>query len=222
MPKLLIVAATPAEIKPLMEHFNTPLPASEGVFPLVSNASVHILITGVGMVNTAFMLGKYLSDSYSLIINAGISGVFNRQINLGEVLRIHEDCLSEMGAENDTEFIRVDEMGFGCASVFYDNEQFLPEELKHLKRVRGITVNTVHGNETSITRTLSLFNPQTESMEGAAFLRACKGHKAAYVQIRAVSNYVEKRDKSKWNIPLAVTNLNQQLIMVVNAFLEKN
>jgi futalosine hydrolase len=33
-----------------------------------------------------------------------------------------------------------------------------------------------------------------------------------FVQLRAVSNYVEIRDKSKWNIPLAVENLNIQLI----------
>ena len=48
-------------------------------------------------------------------------------------------------------------------------------------------------------------------MEGAAFLASC-GHAKHYTQIRAISNYVEKRDKSKWNMPLAIKNLNDFLI----------
>ena len=48
-------------------------------------------------------------------------------------------------------------------------------------------------------------------MEGAAFFAGC--NKAdQFMQIRAVSNYVEKRDKSKWNMPLAIKNLNDYLI----------
>jgi futalosine hydrolase len=32
-----------------------------------------------------------------------------------------------------------------------------------------------------------------------------------FLQLRSVSNYVEIRDKSKWNIPLAVKQLNDKL-----------
>ena len=47
-------------------------------------------------------------------------------------------------------------------------------------------------------------------MEGAAFFAGCK-RLDNFTQIRAVSNYVEKRDKSKWNISLAIENLNKTL-----------
>jgi futalosine hydrolase len=57
---------------------------------------------------------------------------------------------------------------------------------------------------------------EIESMEGAAFLFACNQTKVSCRQIRAVSNYVEKRDRSKWNIPLAITNLNKVLIDFIN------
>jgi futalosine hydrolase len=84
-----------------------------------------------------------------------------------------------------------------------------------LKSVKGITVNTVHGNEAAIEKVRQLYKPDVESMEGAAFFAACKGTAKNYVQIRAVSNYVEKRDKSKWQMPLAIKNLNDFLIAFI-------
>ena len=42
-----------------------------------------------------------------------------------------------------------------------------------LKSVRGITVNTVHGDELSIMKIVHRLNPQV-SMEGAAGMLACQ------------------------------------------------
>jgi futalosine hydrolase len=45
-------------------------------------------------------------------------------------------------------------------------------------------------------------------MEGAAFFYACREAGVPCLQIRAVSNYVEKRNRDAWQIGLAVKNLN--------------
>jgi futalosine hydrolase len=45
-------------------------------------------------------------------------------------------------------------------------------------------------------------------MEGAAFFYVCRQLNVPCIQIRAVSNYVEKRNRDAWNIPLAIKNLN--------------
>jgi futalosine hydrolase len=74
----------------------------------------------------------------------------------------------------------------------------------------------VHGNEDSIRTITNLFSPDIESMEGAAFFRGCNRLSENYFQVRAVSNYVEKRDKSKWDIPLAINNLNNFCITLIN------
>jgi len=50
--------------------------------------------------------------------------------------------------------------------------------------------------------------PQLESMEGAAFFYACTQAGVPCLQIRAVSNYVEKRNRDAWQIGLAIKNLN--------------
>jgi futalosine hydrolase len=52
-------------------------------------------------------------------------------------------------------------------------------------------------------------------MEGAAFFAACAGISGNYIQVRTISNYVEKRDKEKWQMPLAIRNLNDFLITFI-------
>ena len=46
-----------------------------------------------------------------------------------------------------------------------------------------------------------------ESMEGAAFFEACLATGVPFAEIRAVSNAVGEEDRSRWNIPLALKNL---------------
>ena len=89
--------------------------------------------------------------------------------------------------------------------------------IKHgLRKVRGITVNKVHGNEKSIKQVQSRLSPDIESMEGAAFFYACKMSKVNFIQIRAISNYVEKRNKNSWQIELALSNLASELKQILN------
>ena len=55
-----------------------------------------------------------------------------------------------------------------------------------------------------------------ETMEGAAFFYACLMSGTPCVQIRGISNYIEPRNLSKWNIPLAVKNMNATIIRILN------
>jgi len=60
------------------------------------------------------------------------------------------------------------------------------------------------------------FHPEVETMGGAAFLYGCLIEKIPCVQIRAISNFVEVRDKSRWNIPLAVKNLTTATLEILD------
>jgi futalosine hydrolase len=213
--KVLIVAATKAEITPALDHFGFHIHGEEGIFKSATEPGISVLITGVGMLNTAYYMGRYSPDSFEHVINAGICGAFDRNLKIGEVLNITSDTISEMGAENDTEFITYLDLNLGGTNSFQYQMHSHYECLNDIKKVKGITVNKVHGNEESIARSVKLFDPDVESMEGAAFLRGCKGLSRNYFQLRAVSNYVEKRDKSKWDIPAAVKNLNSLLIELI-------
>lgn len=201
--QLLVVAATQNEIKPLMDK--------QGEF---KNVQLDFLITGVGMVATTFSLTqKLMSSNYDLVINAGIAGCFNTDVEIGDVVEVVEDRIYEMGAEDNDNFLSAHEMGLvehGQVVLRSNHNLNLP-----LKKVTGITVNKVHGNAASIENAKSLVNPDVESMEGAAVFYVCDMLKIPCVQIRAISNKVEPRNKDNWNIYLAITNLNVDLENII-------
>lgn len=203
--KILLVAATKAEIAILIEHFHL----AEDEF--MQTEAFDILITGVGMTATAFAMGKYLSASYQLVLNLGIAGSFDPGIPLGSVLNIVTDNFSELGAEDKGTFLPIENLGFGKSS-FQAHNNLLHSSLSGLPKVKGITVNTVHGTQQSIQEIRSRLNPVTESMEGAAVLYCCEKEGIACLQIRSISNYVEPRNKESWKIGLAIKNLNEWAI----------
>jgi futalosine hydrolase len=214
---ILVVSATEFEVNPLLGFLGIALPTIG-----INNANidfeekdVQVLITGIGMVNTALLIGRCLHADYDLIINAGVCGAFDKQLELGQLVNVTEDILSEMGAEDGEEFLTYNLLNLPGEHIYSRNykDSYLMVEL--LQKVKGITVNTVHGNETSIEKVKQLYNPDIESMEGAAFFAACSGMKGNCIQIRAISNYVEKRDKEKWQMPLAIKNLNDFLITFI-------
>ena len=215
--RILLVAATAAELGPLISDFGCAISEfSEGSSICANcqldNSKFEILITGVGMVATAFALGKHLADNkYDLVVNLGIAGSFDRGIGIGELVEITQDTLAELGAEDDNSFLTIGELGFG-EDTFYPSTKLADLynlfNNFNLKTASSITVNTVHGNEASIEKAAERLKPQVESMEGAAFFYACNQMDVPCIQIRAVSNYVEKRNRDNWNIGLAIKNLN--------------
>ncbi|OJW17666.1 MAG: futalosine hydrolase [Mucilaginibacter sp. 44-25] len=187
----------------------------------LQTANCKLLVTGVGMVATAYALGRELAtNNYDLAINLGIAGSFDRSIALGEVVEVITDTLAELGAEDDTVFLPIDQMGFGESRF---DATYQPDELTlpSAKKVTGITVNTVHGNESSIQKLQQRLNAQTESMEGAAFFYACRQAGVPCMQLRAISNYVEKRNRDAWQIGAAIKNLNAYALELLAALNNK-
>jgi futalosine hydrolase len=206
--KILIVAATYQEIEPFIK--NSGLKNNDDLCFSNDKHSIKIVVSGVGMVATAYALGVELSkNNYDLAINVGVAGSFSKRIALGDVVQVTEDVLSELGAEDDEDFLSLEELELG-ETRFYQNEH--TSYTTSLKKVNAITVNTVHGEEDSILLIKERLNPQIESMEGAAFFYACEEANIAGLQVRAISNYVEKRNKANWNMPLAILNLNKWIL----------
>jgi len=219
--RLLIVSATSLEIKPLLNKLGKGRVLRQRITRYrYKHFQVDVLVTGVGMVptatGTAIALGSY---SYDAAINAGICGSFDRSLPIGSVLNIATDSLPETGAEDGEHFLSIidlklldqDDFPF-TGGKLVNNSAFESQLINGLQVASGVTVNTVHGNASSIRAFLALHPADTESMEGAAFIYACKMHGIRHIQIRSISNYIEDRDVSKWNIPLAVQNLNHFLL----------
>jgi futalosine hydrolase len=77
--------------------------------------------------------------------------------------------------------------------------------------VRGATINCISTTDKQIAAIKNKYEPVIESMEGAALHYACLMEHIPFIQLRAVSNYVGERDKSKWKMIEAITVLNEKL-----------
>lgn len=216
MKQILIVAATAAELMPTFDQYQIQINSSESLYSFqLSGVKLYFLITGVGMVNTAFELGKISNMHFEMAVNVGIAGTFDEEQNLGEVVFVVKDELAEMGAENGEEFIKYQELNLPGVNIYHSKYHQQNSFINQLKKVNAITVNKVHGTKETIDKCKLLFNANIESMEGAAFLMAAQNLSPNVVQLRSISNKIETRDKSKWQIPLAIKNLNATLIKLI-------
>jgi futalosine hydrolase len=215
--KVLIVSATKFEIDPFLNKMDSiNLINSTFITANYKNHQIDFLITGVGMVATAYHTAKALITKYDLAINAGICGSFNKNMELGTVVNIYEDTFSELGAEDGDAFLSLEDLKLPGVQKVSPTQTISNKTIDLIPKVVGITVNTSHGNEQTIEKVVERFHPYVESMEGAAFLFVCEQEHVPCLQLRAVSNFVERRNKETWNIPLAIENLNKQLIAILN------
>jgi futalosine hydrolase len=215
--RILLVAATELEVTPLLSALGDAA-TRPGSAPRYSCAGhdVEVLITGIGMVATAAHVSRALSTaSYDLAFNVGVCGAFDPALQPGTVVHVVSERLVEMGAEDGETFLTPDELNLACATEL---AAFPPTSaaLARLPPVTGITVNTVHGNERSIAAVTKRFDPQVESMEGAAFMYACMMHgPMPYAEVRAVSNLVAKRNRAAWKLREASDNLGTTVMRIL-------
>jgi futalosine hydrolase len=223
--KILIVSATHVEIEPLILLFKLKQEVNQKLKSYTyNNHQIDVLIPGVGMTCTAYWLGKVLNSKiYELALNLGLAGSFDQNLKVGEVVNITSDQISELGAEDGESFLSLIDMDLIEDEDYTLNhgkmENTIPPEnevINQLIKVSGITVNTTHGDDNSIRKIKELFNPQVETMEGAAFFYACLLEGITCAQIRAISNKVERRNKDNWDIPLAVKNICSTALQFIN------
>jgi futalosine hydrolase len=199
--EILIVAATSLELN----------------FFLKKRISCDILITGVGSVATVYHLqNKIRQKKYDLIIQAGIAGSFDPKTGLGKIALVKKDCFGDLGMEEKGNFRTLFDNGFIRKNQFPFSNGWLINRNKILKSISLPTVSSVSINKVSDSKKIrkqliDKFNPDIESMEGAAFHYVCLQEKIPFLQIRSISNFVGERDKSKWNMKEAIENLNKEL-----------
>src|ERR1017187_394695 len=229
MVKILLVTSTEVEVKRIIDHFELIGNSGNNIKHYrFQDAELDILITGVGMTATAYLLGKQLAHSfYTMTYNLGVCGSFNKEINLGTVVYVTSDCFPELGAEDGENFLSIFEIGLFKEDEFPYKDGMLfsyhPPQIKALNKLRnakGITVNTVHGNIESINKVIDKYHPDVESMEGAAFLYSCINEQIPCAQLRAVSNYVERRNKANWKLDLAIENLTHAFMDILSEITE--
>lgn len=172
-----------------------------------SFAGIDFLVTGIGMVKATYSLTSMLHlQKPGFVLHTGICGSYKPDFTIGSVVNVLSEEFADFGIDDNGKFIPYHEKG----DVDIEGKLINPADYGKkwgINSVHGITVNTASGNKSAIGKTIEQFNPDIETMEGAAVFYTCLKQKIPFAEIRAVSNFVEPRNINNWNIPLAIKNL---------------
>ena len=211
---ILVVAATAKEINPFIELTRT---------GNINN--VDILISGIGLTASTFHLAKQLAlRKYDLVIQAGVAGCFDLRIPLGAVVAVKQDTIADQSVVElqklktlfDLNLVPQDQYPYKNGWLINTNREVLKKN--KLKIVKGISVNQISTSKQMIKFYREVFDPITESMEGAALHYVCLMENIPFVQIRSISNYIGERNKKKWDMMDSIANLNDTLIKIINNY----
>lgn len=186
------------------------------------NVSFHK--SGVGILLSAFSLSRIIAEHQpDLLIQVGMAGSFDESIPLGSVVAVKNEYMGDVGAEENGEFLDVFDLKLEHANEFPFEKKKLCNHwlekinLLKLKEVSGVTVNEVTTRPQRKQELQKKYLPLIESMEGAALHYAGIITGTPFIQVRAVSNYIGERDKSKWRMKLALDNLTHTVLNYFDA-----
>lgn len=214
--KLLFTAATAEELHCAQIAYER-IPSAEAAL-----LNIEFAVTGIGVAATCYHLTKILSSArfnggepYDLVINIGIAGSYSQEFPIGSVVHIATEQFGDMGIETRGGFQTLFDYAMLDANTlpFVDGLLKVREPypvtgpLEGVKDASGITFQTITGIREHNLRRIENFSPHIESMEGAAFFYVCLMEQVPFIELRAVSNEVGERNKSRWNIRRAFSSL---------------
>jgi len=208
---ILLIAATAKEIEPFFEYYRNTKRAQ----------NIDILITGIGLTAATYHLLKQINlKKPEFVIQAGVAGCFDENMDLGEVVVIKKEAIADQSVIElnklktlfDLELIPHDQFPF-TKGWLVNNHDIL--EKTKLKKVKAISVNEITTSDERVTFYKDVFRPVTESMEGAALHYTCLMEKIPFIQLRGISNYITERNKKNWSMKESIVNLNKELIQLV-------
>ena len=201
--EILIVAATEQEVAPYMNR----------------NENADLLITGVGAPSCMYALTKRLSEKkFDMAIQAGIAGSFKNIYPPGKTVIVKQDVFADLGIHESGNFFTLFDKGFADANVSpYTDERLLNRFPDYflLPAVNAITVNMVSDKKEQAEMFVKKYDPDIETMEGAAFHYVCISEGIPFIQVRSISNFVGDRPGLKWRMQEAVDSLNENLNRIV-------
>jgi len=211
--EVLLCAATRFEIEPIIQHIES---------QKVKN--IDILLTGVGLTAATYQLTRYVCKNRpQLIIQAGIAGALDYNLELGSVVAVESEIIGDLGVMEQDRFHSLFDMNFiqknetpwtngRLVNTFEIMDQLI------LSRLQGVSINEITTLPSRIDHYKNALGASIESMEGAALHYVGLMENIPFLQVRSLSNFAGERDKSKWQLKNAIENLNKELIPIISKF----
>ena len=237
MKTILVTASTPVEISFLIRETGAIERMVKGIPAIhewqVSGKRVILAITGMGKVNAASCAASLIcAFSPDILINTGCAGAYGGSgLSVGDLAIASSEIYGDEGVLTPSGWQPLDFIGIPLAEESgerYFNEIPLSISLRNkalqfaqtlsipLRTGKFVTVSTCSGTAARGAELSDRFGAVCENMEGAAVAHVALRHGLDCMEIRGVSNMVEDRDLSRWDIAGAA----EQAQRFILAFIE--
>lgn len=177
---------------------------------------------GVGLLaNSVALMRMAYDEKPDLVVQVGIAGCFDPSVPLGNIFAVKDDLPGDIGVEEDGKWkdifdLKLEKPGYPpFEKKRLPNQHIDQYNLLQLPLATAVTVNEISTRQDRIQQLKKKYEPLLETMEGAALHYVCRELNIPFLQIRSVSNYVGERDKTKWQLQEAISNLNQTILKYV-------
>ena len=233
MKPFLVISAVEQEISYLIRVLGCTRICDRGFADVyagrVGQRPIFIAATGIGKVNAASGTASLILQwQPELVINTGCAGAYPEAgLKTGDLAIAVSELFGDEGVITPEGW-----KGFDCIGIpvlelkgeRYYNEIPLSFSATEkavqlalaldipLRRGRFLTVSTCSGTALRGRELYDRFAPVCESMEGAAVALVSLQHGIDCIELRGISNMVEDRDLSRWNITLAAEQSQRFLL----------
>ncbi|MEA1968819.1 MAG: futalosine hydrolase [Thermodesulfobacteriota bacterium] len=243
-PAILILSATRMEISPLLKNVEVTSETVSAAGRRIISAKhgkreFKLVITGPGTINCAQALtGALEHQKPDIVLQTGIAGIFKETgLKLGDIGIADSEKYIHTGIENPRSSLALDPLPFDLIKeniltrkgIFPVNRELADQAYailsehfskKKCQVIKGpfITVSAITSTQKKADKLFSLFSPCMEAMEGSAAAHVTALYKTDFLEIRAGSNYVGKRDKNRWDIPFAAKRVCQATALFLEQY----
>lgn len=239
---ILVTAAVHPEVSDLIERLGLEARPDVGGRPFFKGSWKHlrvgILITGPGMINAAQAHTAMLEKSLpAQIIHTGCGGIFPSSGGvIGDLAVATSETDIHTGIEQDGEVLPAPlpfslmDTESGPVKGTYPLDPISAKAAKDrlatdlvdsetgLFSGPFITVSTITATDRRARVLYKALSPVMESMEGSAAAHVARLYKVPFLEIRAASNRVGRRDKTQWNLPLAFERCSTAVFHLIDHF----
>jgi futalosine hydrolase len=227
---VVAISAVPFESAALLQEFHSSGPVRLGCLDVhsvnVNGMAVIHADCGIGKVNAAMAAALLIQmTDPALVICFGLGGAYpGTFLSPGDLALADEEVFPDEGVMTGQGFRPIESLGFELAppgggrkpNSFPLSGRFqgraeaaLRETGIHYLAGRFLTVSTVTGTDKQALYLRRRYSALCENMEGGAVAQACMAAGVPMVEIRGISNRVERRDRRNWKTELAAGNVRK-------------
>ncbi|MEG0656560.1 MAG: hypothetical protein RR465_06035 [Mucinivorans sp.] len=174
MTKITIIAATQAEIAPIVSCFGD---------------KFDYIVSGIGSLSTAIAVMRAVRDfAPNLVLGVGVAGAIDRSLSLGQAVIVARDYVADLGAFRGQAHEKFEHFESQVVEYPYVVDGFTSVSARTVNAACGLFVDD---------------HSQIETMEGAALMLTAKALGVRFMQLRTISNYVDS-PRVEWQIAHAI------------------